>query len=53
MHKWFLWGTHEGKRPFRRPGHRWEDITMKLKEIYWEGMDWNHLVHGGTNDGSL
>jgi hypothetical protein len=33
----------EGKRPFRRPRSRWEDIRMNLREIVWEGMDWIHL----------
>jgi len=33
-------GKHEGKRPLRRPRHRWEDnIRMNLREIRWEGMD--------------
>jgi hypothetical protein len=27
----------EGKRPRGRPGHRWEDIKLDLKEIEWEG----------------
>jgi hypothetical protein len=27
-----------------RPGHRWEvNIIMNLREIGWEGVDWNHL----------
>ena len=27
----------EGKRPLRRPRHRWEDnIKMDFKEIVWE-----------------
>jgi hypothetical protein len=35
-----LLGKPEGKRPFRRPRHRWEDnIRMDLKEIGWEGVD--------------
>jgi hypothetical protein len=29
----------EGKRPPRRPKHRWEDIKMDLKEIGSEGVD--------------
>jgi len=44
---------HVNERPCRRRGHRWEDITMNLKEIDWEGADWIHLARGGTNDGSL
>jgi hypothetical protein len=35
----------EGKRPLRRPMHRWEDnIRMGLREIEWEGVDRMHLV---------
>jgi hypothetical protein len=35
----------EGKRPFRRPRHRWEDnIGMDLGEIGWEGLNWIHLT---------
>jgi len=31
----------EGKRPLRRPRHRWEDnIEMDLQELGREGMDW-------------
>jgi hypothetical protein len=31
----------EGKRPFRRPRHRWENnIRMDLTETGWEGEDW-------------
>jgi hypothetical protein len=34
-----------GKRPVRRPRHRWEDnIGMDLGEISWEGVDWMHLA---------
>jgi hypothetical protein len=28
------------KRPLGRPRHRWEDITMDLREIGWEVQDW-------------
>jgi hypothetical protein len=35
----------EGKRPLRRPRHRWEDnIRMDLREIVWEDVDWMHLA---------
>jgi len=38
-------GKPEGKRPLRRPRHRWEDnIRMNLMEIGWEGVDWMHLA---------
>jgi hypothetical protein len=40
-----LVGKPEGKRPLRRPRHRWEDnITMDLREIGWGGMDWVDLA---------
>jgi hypothetical protein len=35
----------EGKRPLGRPKRRWVDnITMDLKEIGWDGMDWIDLA---------
>jgi hypothetical protein len=34
----------EGKKPLRRPRHRWEDnIKMALMETELEGVDWIHL----------
>jgi hypothetical protein len=40
-----LVGKHEGKRPFGRPRHIWEDnIRIDLKKIGWEGVDWIHLA---------
>lgn len=51
MHTGFCRGN-VNERP-GRPGRRWEDITMNLKESDWEGMDWIHLAQGGTNDGPL
>ena len=31
----------DGKRLFRRPGHRWEEnIKMDIQEMGWAGMDW-------------
>jgi hypothetical protein len=36
-----LVGKPEGKRPPGRPRRRWVDyITMVLREIRWDGMDW-------------
>jgi hypothetical protein len=36
-----------GKKPLRRPRHRWEDyIKMDLKEIEWGGLDWIDLAQG-------
>jgi hypothetical protein len=30
----------EGKRPLRRPRHRWEyNIRMDLREVCWKGVD--------------
>jgi hypothetical protein len=37
-------GNPEGKRPLRRPRHRWEVIRMDLMETGWEGVDWMHLA---------
>jgi len=32
----FLAGKPEGKRPFGRPSHKWEDnIKMDLQEVGW------------------
>jgi hypothetical protein len=40
-----LVGKPEGKRPFERPRHRWEDgIKTNLKEIGWGGVEWIHLT---------
>jgi hypothetical protein len=36
-----LVGSPEGRRPLRRPRHRWEDNTkIDLQEVGWGGMDW-------------
>jgi hypothetical protein len=38
-------GKPEGKRPFGRPRHRWEDnIKMDLQEVGCGGMDWIELA---------
>jgi hypothetical protein len=40
-----LVGKREGKRPLRSPWHSWEDnITLDLREIGWEGVDWMYLA---------
>jgi len=40
-----LAGKPEEKRPFGRPGGRWEDnIRMDLREIRWKGVDWIHVA---------
>jgi hypothetical protein len=40
-----LVGKPEGKRLIRRLRHRWEDnITMNLREIGWESVDWIHVT---------
>jgi hypothetical protein len=40
-----LVGRLEGKRPLRRPRHRWVDeIKMKLVEIWCGGVDWIGLA---------
>jgi hypothetical protein len=34
----------QGKRPLGRLRRRWEDnVTMDLREIGWDVMDWIHL----------
>jgi hypothetical protein len=38
-------GNPEGKRPLRRPRHRWGDnIKIDLMEIGWGCMDWIDLA---------
>jgi hypothetical protein len=40
-----LVGKPEGKRPLGRPRRRWvENIKMDLREIGWDGVDWNDLA---------
>jgi hypothetical protein len=35
----------EGRRPFGRHRCRWEhNISMDLKEIEWDGVDWIHVA---------
>jgi hypothetical protein len=40
-----LVGKPQVKRSFRKPrGSEIDNIKMDLKEMGWEGMDWNHLA---------
>jgi hypothetical protein len=40
-----LVGKPEGKRPLGRPRRRWvENISMDLREIGWDGMEWLDLA---------
>jgi hypothetical protein len=40
-----LVGMPGGKRPLRRPRHRWVDnIKIDLREKGWGGMDWIDLA---------
>jgi hypothetical protein len=41
---YILGGEPEGKRPLDRPRCRWEDITMYLKDLWCEDVDWIHLA---------
>jgi hypothetical protein len=44
-----LVGKPEGKRPLRRPRHRWENIIrLNVREIGWVGVDWIHLAQDGN-----
>jgi hypothetical protein len=39
-----LVGKPEGNKLLGRPGYRWENITMDLKEVGCTGMDWIGLA---------
>jgi hypothetical protein len=50
----FLVGKPEGKRPFGRPRHRWEDnIKMDFQDVGWGA--WTELIwlRTGTGGGHL
>jgi hypothetical protein len=43
-----LVGKREGKRPLGISKYRWNNnIKMDLREIEWEGVDWNYLEQDG------
>jgi hypothetical protein len=43
-------GKPEGKRPLRRPRHRWVDnIRTSLGEIRWDGMHETDPAHDRDN----
>jgi hypothetical protein len=40
-----LIGKPEGEKLLGRPGRKWEDnITVVLREVGWEDVDWIHLT---------
>ena len=41
-----LVGKPEGKGPFRRPRHRWED-NSKMDKGSWTGFFWLRIATGG------
>jgi hypothetical protein len=49
-----LVGKPEGKRPLKRPRHRWEDgVRMDLLEIGWGVVDWIQLAQDRDGGGLL
>jgi hypothetical protein len=38
-------GKQEGKRPFGRPRHSWEDYIKIDQEVGCGGQDWINLAH--------
>jgi hypothetical protein len=43
MHRGYLWESQ--KRTLERPRRRWMDnITMYLRELEWDGMNWVDLA---------
>jgi hypothetical protein len=39
-----MWTSVKG--PLGRPGCKWEDIRLELREIGWEVLNWIHLAQG-------
>jgi hypothetical protein len=59
-----LVGRPKGKRPLRRPRHRWvDDIKIYLREMGWGGMNsidlaqdrdyWSSCEHGNEHSGYI
>ena len=49
-----LVGKLEGKRPFGRSRHRWEDnIKVNIQEVGCEGIDWIDLAEDMEGGGLL
>jgi hypothetical protein len=47
-------GKPEGRRPVRRPRHRWFDnIRMDLVEVGWGDVDWIGLAQDRDRWGAL
>jgi hypothetical protein len=41
-----LSGKYEGKKPFVKPRHRWENCgKMDLRERNYGHVDWFHVAH--------
>jgi hypothetical protein len=46
-----LVGKPGRKRPLGKPRRRWKDnISISLKEIGWEVVEWIHWLNKGTSD---
>jgi hypothetical protein len=41
---YFFFSQPEGKRPLRKPRHRWDNIKMDLREIRFGDMDWIYVA---------
>jgi hypothetical protein len=47
MHIKYLFRKLEGIKPFRRHRHRgYANITLDLKKVGWEILNWIHLARG-------